>query len=155
MSYGLQDLFTKPGADPVEIPREIKLEADLTERMSSRVQDLEEIADHSVLNCPDCGGGLCKIRNDNVTRYRCHTGHVYTEKVLMQVQSEEIEETLWVAIRMLEERRNLLLSVANHERDAGLNGEGVDKNKRAKEVSMHIDRLKTVLQTISLNEPND
>ena len=155
MEYILQDLFSKPAAEPVEVPPEIKLEAQLTERLSTKIQDLGEIADHSIFNCPDCGGGLWKIKNDTVARYRCHTGHVYTEKVLMQVQSEEIEETLWVAIRLLEERRNLLLNVANHEKQAGLNGGGVDKNRRSEEVAVHIERLKSVLQSINMNEPND
>ena len=155
MGYILQDLFAKPVSQSVEVPREIKLEADLTERIATKIQDLEAIAENSVFNCPDCGGGLWKIKNDTLVRYRCHTGHVYSEKVLMQVQSEEIEETLWVAIRMLEERRNLLLSVASHEKEAGLNGGGADKNKRSEEAAVHIERLKTVLQSIRISEPND
>jgi two-component system chemotaxis response regulator CheB len=80
---------------------------------------------------------------------------VYTEKTLLQVQSEEIEETLWVAMRMLEERRNLLITVSGHEKEVGTNGEWKDKQARADEINVHIERLKQVLQTISVNEPND
>lgn len=97
-------------------------------------------------------GGLWKIKGDNVDRYRCHTGHVYTEKVLFQVQSEEIEETLWVAIRMLEERRNLLLTVSAY----GSNTDSIEERKRrANDINVHIERLKAILLSIDMNEQHD
>ena len=155
MGYILADLLSKPATPEAPIPRDLMIEADITERMNVNIDSLTKIGQLSVFNCPDCGGGLWKINDDNVHRYRCHTGHVYTEKVLMQVQSEELEETLWVAIRMLEERRNLLLTVSVHDKEAGFPDSATDKQERAEQVSMHIERLKAVLQVISLSEPND
>jgi two-component system chemotaxis response regulator CheB len=155
IGYILNDLFSKPSGDAIPVPREVQIEADITERLATHVQDLEGIGSRSLFNCPDCGGGLWKVNDPAVNRYRCHTGHVYTEKTLLQVQSEEIEETLWVAMRMLEERRNLLITVSGHEKEVSTNGEWKDKQARADEINVHIERLKQVLQTISLNEPND
>lgn len=154
MKYILQDIFAKGIKEPVSVPPEVKIEAEITEKLSSRIDDLREIASQSVLNCPDCGGGLWKVNNDVITRYRCHTGHVYTEKVLMQMQSENIEESLWVAIRILEERRNLLLTLAGTEGDFDSSGVA-DKKHRAEDMNIHIQKLKAILQTISLTEPND
>ena len=155
VGYILEDVFSKPNKPMEAIPAEIQLEADITERMNISTQALSQIASQTIFNCPDCGGGLWKINEDNLHRYRCHTGHVYTEKVLMQVQSEELEETLWVAIRILEERRNLLLTVSGHDKESGFLNSSQDKSHRAEQIATHIERLKTVLQTISLSEPND
>lgn len=155
MGYVLQDLFSKPILPEAEVPRDIRIEAGITERMSSSMEDLANIATHSVFTCPDCGGGLWRINDEKINRYRCHTGHVFTEKVMLQMQSESIEETLWVAIRMLEERRHLLLSI-----DPRLSGtpdapEDGGRRSRAEQLQVHIERLKAVLQSISMSEPND
>lgn len=155
MGYILQDLFAKPSAAPVPVPYEIQVEADITERLTVDIESLSKISTQSILNCPDCGGGLWKINDDVIHRYRCHTGHVYSEKTLLQVQSEEVEEALWIAIRLLEERRNLLRMVADHSKEAGLIAESDDKRARSAEVNTHIERLKRALQLISIQEPND
>jgi two-component system chemotaxis response regulator CheB len=155
MGYVLADVFSKPPGEFVPVPRELEIEAEITERLATRIQDLEQIGEKSLFSCPECGGGLWHVKDPAVNRYRCYTGHVYTEKTLLQVQSESIEETLWVAIRMLEERRNLLLTVAESSSMNGLAKESEDKKRRAEDINVHIERLKTLLQTISLNEPND
>src|SRR3546814_12962008 len=54
---------------------------------------------------------LWKIGNHKSLRYRCHTGHAYTAPVLLAEQTAKIQETLWVALRMFEERRNLLVTM--------------------------------------------
>jgi hypothetical protein len=43
------------------------------------------------------------VKNDPVHRYRCHNGHVYTEKHLADQQGEALEASIWVSIRMLED----------------------------------------------------
>jgi len=155
MGYILQDLFSMPSTAPSSIPYEIQVEADITERLTISMDSLSKISSHSLLTCPDCGGGLWKMKDNAVHRYRCHTGHVYSEKTLLQVQSEDIEEALWIAIRLLEERKSLLRTAAGHAKDAGLITESSDKQARSEEVITHIERLKRALQLISLNEPND
>ena len=55
-------------------------------------------------NCPNCGGVLWDVDKAGIQRYRCHTGHSFTDVALLTSQSERIEETLWTALRMFEER---------------------------------------------------
>jgi two-component system chemotaxis response regulator CheB len=147
--YVVRDILSKPLGAPKEIPREIKIEAEITARMSGTIDTLKEIGDQSPFICPDCGGGLFEIRNDNIYRYRCHTGHVYTEKLLLEKQSEELEESLWVAIRMMEERRNLLITVAAHDRQAGNEDLSKEKLQKADELKAHIDRMKSLLVSVN------
>ena len=56
-------------------------------------------------------------------------------------------------IRMLEERRNMLINISNLVNRNG--SESEDKERRADEMNIHIERLKGILNSISLNEPND
>jgi hypothetical protein len=70
----------------------------------------------------------------DMPRYRCHTGHSFTLPALLESQSEKIEETLWISLRMFEERKNLLNST--HKAFAV---------QRAKETQIHIERIRAIL----------
>jgi two-component system, chemotaxis family, protein-glutamate methylesterase/glutaminase len=145
MPYILQEILHKPLPEPTQIPEELKIEANLTEQMMSDINQLKKIADHSDFACPECGGGLWKIKNDPIVRYRCHTGHVYTQQLLDDEQNGKIQESIWVSIRMLEERRNLLLLMCSQAQDAGRPDIAGSNQHRAHELNEHIVRLKDML----------
>lgn len=67
----------------------------------------------SVFVCPECNGPLWEIRNGESTLYRCLVGHSYAPKTLEAAQSEEVERSLWVALRALEERVRLQEELAS------------------------------------------
>ena len=74
-------------------------------------------------------------------RFRCHTGHAFTADALLHNSQQSLEETLWVALRMMEERKNLLSSMAAR-------GEGsysVQQEERLEEIKKHINRLREFL----------
>lgn len=58
----------------------------------------------SVFACPDCHGVLWEIRQGGSVRYRCRTGHAYTEATLNEELSHASEQALWAAMRALEEK---------------------------------------------------
>src|SRR4051812_13387853 len=60
---------------------------------------------------------------------------------LLASQSEKVEETLWVALRMFEERKNLLNNTAQEAR-AGLKQWYA---RRANEATIHIQRIRAML----------
>jgi two-component system chemotaxis response regulator CheB len=154
MGYIIDDIVSKPITQASSIPEDVKIEADITERMVSDINVLSKIGTHSNFTCPDCGGGLWKIKNDAIDRYRCHTGHVYSEKSLIDKQGEEMEESLWISIRMMEERRNLLLNIVWRNQETGnipVNG----YQNKADTLSMHIERLKHLLLSISKTDNTD
>lgn len=145
----VEDLIKKPLPLKVEIPQELKLEAEITQRLMSNIDDLKKIADRSDFVCPDCGGGLWEIKNDPLHRYRCHTGHVYSEKILQELQDHRIEESIWVSIRMLEEKQNMLrLALGrNTLKSNNDNAASTSFNRRIEDTGEHIRRLKTLLKT--------
>jgi two-component system chemotaxis response regulator CheB len=92
-------------------------------------------------NCPNCGGVLWEIGEDPPKRYRCHTGHSFTAAALLTSQTERIEETLWVSLRMFEERKNLLNNIARAS-GASLKRSYLEK---VKESDLHIQRIREML----------
>ena len=65
-----------------------------------------------------------------------------TRAALLASQSEKIEEMLWIALRMFEERRNLLTSMLKSERGRYLQR---TQQERLRETEGHIERIRTML----------
>lgn len=137
MAAVLIDRYAATECEIADIPEDVKFEAAITIRMGSNVEDLQKIATPSIFTCPDCGGALMKIKNEQSTRYRCYTGHSFSEQALDNAQQLELESSLWVAIRMMEERRNLLNSMENYN--------PIVKSERIQTLELHIGRLKEML----------
>jgi two-component system chemotaxis response regulator CheB len=102
------------------------------------VMKLGEISGNT---CPECHGVLVKIREDRILRFRCHTGHAYSLETLLADVGEEIDKTLWGAVRAIEERAILLREMEQGARADGetqtaerLAGLAVDAEKRAQHV---------------------
>jgi two-component system chemotaxis response regulator CheB len=145
MGAVLISVLNEPLPPAIPIPRELEIEATLTENRMTSINQLKEIADHSDFTCPECGGGLWAIHNDPVHRYRCHTGHVFTERSLCNDQGFVLEESAWVAIRMLEERRNLLALMGTHAEEAGNAMMAEEYKQRSQGLVRHIDAMKFIL----------
>jgi len=132
------------------IPPDLKLEAAIAERVVGSTEEVTQLGHQVPLTCPDCGGSLWEIKSGNVLRFRCHTGHAFTADALADSTQHALEETLWVALRMMEERKNLLASMASH-------GEGhwsVQQAERVEEIKRHINRLREFLLNGSDTNPS-
>src|SRR4051812_22577036 len=55
------------------------------------------------LTCPECHGSLINIKEGKIMRYRCHTGHAFTASALLAEVTRSVEDTLWSALRGMEE----------------------------------------------------
>ncbi|WP_188815497.1 chemotaxis protein CheB [Hymenobacter cavernae] len=140
MGHLLEELVRQE-ITPSTIPEDLKLEAAIAERVVGSAEDVEKLGHQVALTCPDCGGTLWQIDQGRVLRYRCHTGHSFTADSLLNRSQDTLEETLWVALRMMEERKNLLTSMASR-------GEGywsVQQEERVNEIKAHINRLREFL----------
>jgi two-component system chemotaxis response regulator CheB len=123
------------------IPPALKLEASIAERVVGTTEMAEQLGTQVPLTCPDCGGSLWQMTQGHVLRYRCHTGHAYTAEALAESSQHALEETLWVALRMLEERKNLLSSMAAHDEDRW----SAVRFERVEDMKRHINRLREFL----------
>lgn len=101
----------------------------------------------SVYACPECHGVLLQLKEGNGLRYRCHTGHAYSADSLLAELTEKTEESLWSAIRALEENVLFLRHLAEHHR-AHQNGENADALLReAEESQQRADMVRRAVMT--------
>lgn len=142
MAALLEELLAREPGESPPIPEDLRIEARIAAHALGSVEDLEQVASNrSTLTCPGCGGVLWERNEGGLQRFRCHTGHTYTAESLLDSQEEKIEETLWVALRMFEERRQLLNSMAMKS------GNGSIFRERASRTEVHISRLRRMFQS--------
>ncbi len=139
----------------VPVPDEVKAEASIAERAATGIEVVKEIGENSVYSCPDCGGVLFGVKDgDAFSHFRCHTGHSYSPHDLLHKQSEGFESTLWVALRSLEERKNLLRHMEQQNIKRGYHHSAAGYRERVEEIQVHIDRLKQSLFTTQKEDNN-
>jgi two-component system chemotaxis response regulator CheB len=144
MGILLSDLMANIEPVEVEVPRDITIEAEIDQRISTRLTDLSQFEKFDI-NCPECGGGLWITQKEAPTHYRCHVGHSFTDRELLIRMSEVLETTFWTSLRMMEERRNLLLKLYKKDSDRGYESSANKHLERAEEMEVHINNLKQIL----------
>jgi two-component system chemotaxis response regulator CheB len=115
----LTDLVREPAGPVLPIPPEIRLEVDIAagERVDTDIVGC--FADPAALTCPSCGGSLSRVRDGNPLRYRCQVGHTMTAEILSKQQEHAVDEALRVALRVIEERAELVERMARGGRASG------------------------------------
>lgn len=111
--------------------------------MLTAIQPVADLGEQTPYSCPSCGGPLWEVENeDEPPRFRCHTGHAFTATALLAGEASKIEESLWVTLRMLEERRHLLLRLSHKEE--GLWGKRYYADQ-ARQAAANIKRVRQML----------
>ncbi|MBD2231335.1 chemotaxis protein CheB [Phormidium tenue FACHB-1052] len=141
MGMLLSDLVRRKLPSRKQPPKDIVIEAEIAQRVLSDLPSVEALGKQVPFNCPDCGGVLWQITEGDFLRYRCHTGHAFTSAVLLAQQTAKIEETLWVALRMFEERQNLIATMGQSQGNASSS-----VLQRVQDSQVHIDRIRAMLK---------
>jgi two-component system, chemotaxis family, protein-glutamate methylesterase/glutaminase len=126
-----------------KIPVELVKEAQIAERVNIGIEHVQELGTNSLFSCPDCGGGLWEIDHGGEKTYRCHVGHAFSEQGLLGAMESTTETALWTALRIIEERRNLLKAISTKEN--GSKAVRGHYKKRMVELDQQIEQLKKVL----------
>jgi two-component system chemotaxis response regulator CheB len=90
--------------------KEIEIAAERS-AMENGVLKFNELTPYT---CPECHGVLSRLFNDKIVHYRCHTGHAYSTDTLMASITEKIEDSLYSAIRGMDESVMLLTHIGDH-----------------------------------------
>jgi two-component system, chemotaxis family, protein-glutamate methylesterase/glutaminase len=88
--------------DEMQVETEIAIEGDALRR------GVLNMGEMSANTCPECHGVLVRIREGRVLRFRCHTGHAFSLQTLLIDVDKAIDDSLWNAIRAIEERALVL-----------------------------------------------
>jgi two-component system chemotaxis response regulator CheB len=105
-----------PAVAAAPVPESVEVEVKIAKEAPPLDAGLEGISEPSTFACPECQGVLMKLKEGGPIRFRCHTGHAYSIDSLVLAISAAIEESLWIAIRALEEGDMLLRTVVEHVR---------------------------------------
>jgi two-component system, chemotaxis family, protein-glutamate methylesterase/glutaminase len=142
-------IFETTQGEPEQIaaPSDIIIESDIAERVVVDYDNVRKIGEKSIYACPDCGGGLWAINKETgkSDRYRCHIGHSYSEDDLAIKQSQILESTLWTALRIMEERRNLLKKMEDDNLKKGLSKMALNYQEKGRDIQFHVDKMKEIL----------
>lgn len=98
------------------VPEDVKIEVDIAKLNKATDADVMRLGSPSIYACPECHGVLLEMKDHAPLRFRCHTGHAYTLESLLSEMDDMIEDSLWSAIRALEERAMLLRGAGEHIR---------------------------------------
>jgi two-component system, chemotaxis family, protein-glutamate methylesterase/glutaminase len=133
-----------PGA-VLPIPPEIRLEVQIAagERVGS--DNLAGIADPAALTCPACGGAMSTLKAGHPLRFRCQVGHAYTADALAKEQEGAVDEALRVALRIIEERAELVHRMAEDGRHSGRPAVAQMYDARAAEYRGYADMIRRVM----------
>ncbi|CAN5227081.1 chemotaxis protein CheB [soil metagenome] len=139
--------ITQTNPQEIAAPQDVIIESDIAERVVVDYENVKQLGVKSIYACPDCGGGLWDIskKNGKPDRYRCHIGHSYSEKDLVVKQGEILESTLWTALRIMEERRNLLKKMEDDNNKKGLSKMAASYQEKGADIQFHVDKMKEVL----------
>jgi two-component system, chemotaxis family, protein-glutamate methylesterase/glutaminase len=141
----LFDLAREQAGKPLPIPPEIRLEVEIAagERIGS--ESIGQIADPSPLTCPSCGGVLSALKADHPLRFRCQVGHAYTADALAKEQEGRVDEALRVALRIIEERAELVHRMSEDDRRSGRLALSKIYETRAVEYRGYADMIRRVM----------
>jgi two-component system, chemotaxis family, protein-glutamate methylesterase/glutaminase len=101
---------------------------------------------NSILSCPDCGGVIFELGEQDQPHFRCHIGHSYSLESYISKQAESLEDALWKAVRILEERAALLerISYSLEKKRAGSRS-GKNFSNQALEVRKTADIIRQAI----------
>jgi two-component system chemotaxis response regulator CheB len=96
-------------------------------------QGVRSLGTQSFYTCPECHGSMIAIDEGSIKRFRCHTGHGYSQAALLGQTLPNIEATLWSALAQAEERLALLHELAQRAPNGAEGSNGYAEEAREME----------------------
>jgi len=124
-----------------------KLEINIAAEDSAFENGIMNFGDPSPFSCPDCHGVLFKLQEGERERYRCHTGHAFSADSLLSMITENIETSLWNAMRGVEESIILLNHLGAHLAENGQINLSALYFKKAFEAKERIAKLRETVMS--------
>jgi two-component system chemotaxis response regulator CheB len=145
MGTVLYRLSQETPAATLPIPQELRIEANIAENPNENNDCAERLGEPVSATCPECGGPLWELRDEKLRRYRCRLGHAFTAESLLAGQSEAIEYALWAAVRTMEDRVRILMSLAHGRRGHGQSKIANTYTEQAEELKRQAQQIRKML----------
>lgn len=145
----LADLVREPAGPAVPVPDDLEIEVAIAAGNREGSAVMRTLADPVPLTCPECGGVLSQINGGPPLRFRCQIGHAYTAETLASEQQPKVDAALGVALRIVEERAELVSRMARDNRDAGRPAVADMYEARAAEYRHHARTLRRAMSPMA------
>lgn len=99
----------------------------------------------SPYSCPECGGVLWELKDAQLGRFRCRVGHAYNPDSLTAEQAAVVEQSLWTALRALEEQAGVKRRMADRFKRQGQQVVADQIDRRVRELEEHSQRIRELL----------
>jgi two-component system chemotaxis response regulator CheB len=133
----------------MENDKQIEIEIGVAAEDNAFDAGIMQLGELSPFTCPDCHGVLLTLKDGKRSRYRCHTGHAFSPDSLLSHVTENIEQSLWNALRAIEESIMLLNHMGEHFANSNEISLSALYYKKAHEAEQ---RAQTVRQSAMRNE---
>ncbi|MBE9047927.1 chemotaxis protein CheB [Pleurocapsales cyanobacterium LEGE 10410] len=146
-----------------EVPADLLIEVPIAVNAITEPDSMAQIGKPVAYSCPSCGGPLWQIGSQTASskgkpnnlgqstlHYRCHVGHAFTSRTLIEEQSEATEKALWVALRTLEERSRMLNAMSDRYAQTGAISLAQTHEQRAIEASEHAVLIRDLLRDLKV-----
>ncbi|HJW27439.1 MAG TPA: chemotaxis protein CheB [Rhodocyclaceae bacterium] len=132
------------GAQPADIETDVA-EQDLDS--AALLASVETIGTRSTYTCPACNGVLWEVTGSEPLRFRCHVGHAYGAGDFLAEQTRTLENALWSAVRLMEEKVSFSRRMADRRRSLDL----PEAAKPYEDYADQLDREVAALRRLILN----
>lgn len=106
--------------DAEPAPPELALEVEIALGRRLGSGRLQRLGEPTAITCPTCAGVLSTVPGPPL-RFRCQTGHGFSAKVLENAQLDGLEEAFRIALRVIEERVEIVTRMGVDARQTGRN----------------------------------
>jgi two-component system chemotaxis response regulator CheB len=102
----------------------------------------------SPFSCPECGGVLWETQDGTLTHFRCRVGHAYSPLSLAAAHADNVEDTLWTALRSMEESASHSRQLVNYAEEQRQERNAAELRARAEEAERYATNLRAILAEI-------
>lgn len=146
----LTELVATPPAAQKHFPTtpQIEIESQIAEQLMDTKQFLESVEKIGTLTpftCPDCHGAIWQIGDEEPLKLRCHVGHSFTGEVFTKEQSQSVENALWSAVRVMEEKVTFSRHLAARKREQNQPQAAESYEKQAAALDEEVTRVRDLI----------
>ena len=152
----LVSLTAAPPPESVEripAPEQVDIEVKIAMEQNPIDVGFERLGEPSIFSCPECHGVLLQLKEGSRIRFRCHTGHAYSIASLLAGIEVGIEDSMWNAIRALEEGQLLMSRMVEHLSASHGTVDTAQLVARSAEAKRQADALRRLIMDRNLTLP--
>ncbi|QRR00661.1 chemotaxis protein CheB [Dyadobacter sandarakinus] len=151
----VQDPANKDTPIAMEEDEKTKAELEIAGADTASGTSIFQFGVPSTYACPECHGVLTMLKDGNITRFRCHTGHAFSADALLEALTESIEDSLYNAIRGVDESVILLNHLGDHFAEANQPRAAAVYFQRATKVSEQAAMVRKAIRLAGLSADDE